>query len=98
MHNTHLFKSIISYLESQENKTSRKIKKVYICLSEFGSLNSKHFFEHYSQAVCGTRWEGLEIVISTIPFGPELEITGLDFFKETEARKSEICKLKENKS
>jgi len=98
MHDTHLFKSIIFYLESQENKTSRKIKKVRICLSEFGSLNREHFLKHYSQAVCGTRWEGLEVVIHTIPFGPELEITGLEFVKETEASKSEICKLKENKS
>ena len=87
MHDTHLFKSIISYLESQENKTSRKIKKVYICLSEFGSLNKEHFLKHYNRAVCGTKWEGLEIAISTIPFGSELEITGLEFFKETEARK-----------
>ena len=94
MHDTHLFKSIISYLESQENKTSRKIKKVRICLSEFGSLNREHFLEHYSQAVCGTRWEGLEVVISTIPFGSELEITGLEFMGETEVNKIEIRKFK----
>ena len=79
MHDTHLFKSIITYLKNQENKASRKIKKVHICLSEFGSLKKEHFLEHYNQAVHGTKWENLEIVINTIPFGPELEITGVEF-------------------
>ena len=79
MHDTHIFKSIITYLESQENKTSRKVKKVHICLSEFGSLNREHFLEHYKQAVCGTRWQNMEVVVNSIPFGPELEITDLEF-------------------
>jgi len=79
MHDTHLLKSILKYLEDQEDLSSRKIKKVYLSISEFGSLSKEHFLEHYQQAVRGSRWQNLEIVVDLIPFGPELEITGLEF-------------------
>lgn len=79
MHDTHLLKSILQYLETQEESSSRKIKKIYVSISEFGALSKEHFLEHYQQAVCGTRFQGLEIAINTIPFGPELEITDLEF-------------------
>jgi Zn finger protein HypA/HybF involved in hydrogenase expression len=94
MHDTHIFKSIIAYLEGQENKASRRIRKVHIRISEFGSLDKTHFLEHYKQAICGTKWQALEIEVDVIPFGPELEITGLEFIAETEVNKSEVCKLK----
>jgi len=79
MHDTHLLKSILKYLEDQEDLSSRKIKKVYFSISEFGSLSKEHFLEHYKQAVCGSRWQNLEVAVNIIPFGPELEITGLEF-------------------
>ncbi len=79
MHDTHILKSIINYLENQENEASCRIKKIHIRLSEFGSLSKEHFLEHYKQAVCGTKWQDLGVVLDVIPFGPELEITGLEF-------------------
>ncbi|MDD5408807.1 MAG: hypothetical protein PHC71_01770 [Candidatus Omnitrophica bacterium] len=79
MHDTHLLKSILKYLKDQEDLSSRKIKKIFVSISEFGSLNKEHFLEHYKQAICGTEWQGLEAVVDVIPFGPELEITGLEF-------------------
>ncbi len=87
MHDTHLLKNIFKYLQEQEDLTSRKIKKVNFSISEFGSLNKEHFLEHYQQAVTGTRFQGLEIAIDTIPFGPELEITGLEFAGQTKEQK-----------
>lgn len=98
MHDTHLLKSILKYFEDQEDLSSRKIKKIYVSISEFGALSKEHFLEHYKQIVRGSRWQALEIAIDIIPFGPELEITALEFEGETEANKREICKLKENKS
>lgn len=79
MHDNHLLKNILKYFEEQEDAASCKIKKAHLSISEFGGLNKEHFLEHYQQAVCGTRFQGLEITINTIPFGPELEITGLEF-------------------
>jgi len=87
MHDTHLLKNILKYFEEQEDSASCKIKKAHLAISEFGSFNKEHFLEHYQQAVCGTRFQGLEIAINTIPFGPELEITGLEFAEKTEDRK-----------
>jgi len=79
MHDTHLFKSILKYLEDQERLSSRKIKKVHLSISEFGSLSKEHLLEHFKEAVAGTRWQGLEVEVNIIPFGQELEITGLEF-------------------
>ena len=87
MHDTHLLKNILRYFEDQEDLTSCKIKKAHLSISEFGSLNKEHFLEHYQQAVCGTRFQGLEIAVNMVPFGPELEITGLEFAGETGDRK-----------
>jgi len=87
MHDTHLLKNILKYFEEQEASAFRKISRAHLSISEFGSLNKEHFLEHYQQAVSGTRFQGLEITIKTIPFGPELEITGLEFAGETEDRK-----------
>jgi Zn finger protein HypA/HybF involved in hydrogenase expression len=99
MHDTHLLKNILKYFQEQEDSTSRKLKKAHLSISEFGSLNKEHFLEHYQQIVCGTRFEEVEIAVDMVSFGPELEITGLDFeSKNGGLEKSEICKLKENKS
>ncbi len=80
MHDTHLLKNIFKYLEEQEKESSRRIKKIRVALSEFGSFSKEHFSEHYKEAVRGTKWEDLELEIGSIPFGPELEITGIEFF------------------
>lgn len=87
MHDTHLLKSILKYFKDQEKLTSRRIKKVYFSISEFGSLSKRHFLEHYKQAINDTKWQDLEAEINTIPFGPELEITRLEFAEEREAGK-----------
>ncbi len=87
MHDTHLLKNILIYFQEQEDASSRKLKKAYFSISEFGCLNKEHFLEHYQQAVYGTRFQGLEVTVKTIPFGPELEITGLEFAQEAKEEK-----------
>lgn len=79
MHETHLLGNIFQYLDKEEKQSSRKIKKIYLSLSEFGGTSEEHFRAHYKVASQGTRWESLNIEIKKIPFGPELEITRLDF-------------------
>lgn len=86
MHDTHLLKNILRYFQEQEETASRRLKKAHLSISEFGSLKKEHFLEHYRQAVCGTRFEGVEINVNTVAFGPELEITELEF-AETEVLK-----------
>ncbi|MBN1526304.1 MAG: hydrogenase maturation nickel metallochaperone HypA [Candidatus Omnitrophica bacterium] len=81
MHDTHILKNIFRYLESEETAASKKIKRVHISLSEFGSITKEHFMEHYREASKGTRWEGLELELSTVPYGPELEIKKIEFAK-----------------
>lgn len=79
MHETRLLDTIFKYLRKQERETSRKIKKVYISLSEFGSIREEHLRDHFALESAGTRWESLVVEIERIPYGPELEITRLDF-------------------
>jgi|GEM_PF-778933 len=80
MHDTHLFKSILKYLEDQEGSSSRRIRKVQLTISEFGGLSKEHLLEHFKDVVSNnSRWQGLEAEVRIIPFGPELEITGLEF-------------------
>ena len=50
-----------------------------ISLSGFGGISEEHFKKHYKKASLGTKWESLELEIKKIPYGPELEITKLDF-------------------
>jgi hypothetical protein len=59
--------------------TSKRIKKIYISLSEFGGISEEHFRQHYKKESAGTRWGDLDIEIKKLPYGPELEITRLDF-------------------
>jgi len=111
MHDTHLFKNILKYLEDQERLSSRKIKKVRLSISEFGSLSKEHLLEHFKEAAASSsRWRGMEVSVDIIPFGPELEIDGLEFAgpvlserpvgasaqKKRRKEKSEIRKFKEN--
>lgn len=79
MHEKHLLENIFKYLNKEEKLASRRVKKIYISLSEFGGMSEEHFKEHFKFASNGSKWEGLDIEIKRIPFGPELEITRLDF-------------------
>ena len=79
MHETHILKSIFRYLAEKEKSSSRKIKKIYISLSEFGGIGKEHFLEHYKEEAQGTKWEGLEVDLKKAAAGPELEITKIDF-------------------
>lgn len=97
MHETSILKNILRYFESQESLASDRIRKAHFSISEFGSLSKEHFLEHYQQAVYGTRFQGVEAVVKTIPFGPELEVTGLEFTKVEGKDKSEICGFKEER-
>ncbi len=79
MHETHLLEKIFQYLDKEEQISSKKIKKIYISLSEFGGISKEHFLEHFKDESKGTKWESLEIEIKKIPYGAELEITRLEF-------------------
>ena len=80
MHETRLLEKIFQYLEKEEKKLgSKRIKKVYISLSEFGGIKEEHFGMHFNEAAMGTKWKSLKLEIKKIPFGPEIEITKLDF-------------------
>lgn len=79
MHETYLLANIFQYLEKEEQSSSKKIKKIYISLSEFGGISKEHFLGHFKEESKGTKWESLEIEIKKIPYGAELEITRLDF-------------------
>ena len=79
MHESHLLKNIFVYLDREEKISSRRIKKIYISLSEFGGMNEERFKEQYKKESRGTKWESIDLEIKRIPFGPELEITRLDF-------------------
>jgi len=78
MHETHILKNIFQYLDKEEESSSKRIKKIYISLAEFGNISEEVFKEQYRRESAGTKWESLEIEIKKIPFGPELEITQLD--------------------
>ena len=79
MHETLLIKNIFHYLDKEEKQSSRRIKRICLSLSEFGGISAEHFKEHYKKESEGTKWEALELEIKRIPYGPELEITKLDF-------------------
>jgi Zn finger protein HypA/HybF involved in hydrogenase expression len=79
MHETHLLKNIFKYLAEEEENSFKKIKKFYVSLSEFGGISREHFIEHYKEASGGTRWKDVEVEIERVPYGPELEITRVEF-------------------
>jgi hypothetical protein len=79
MHETHLLENIFQYLQDEEKLSSKTIRKIYISLSEFGGISEEHFREQYKKECKGRKWEFVGIEIKKIPYGPELEITRLDF-------------------
>ena len=79
MHESHLLENIFAYLDREEKLSSRRISKIHISLSEFGGISEEHFREHYRKDSLGTKWENLQLQITKIPYGPELEIIKLDF-------------------
>lgn len=79
MHETGLLKKILRYLEEEERRSCKRIRRVHIALSEFGGISEEHLREHFKDKSAGTKWENLEIEVGKIPFGPELEIRRLDF-------------------
>ncbi len=79
MHETHLLENIFQYLEREEERSRRRVRKIYISLSEFGGISAEHLKEHCQKESLGTKWEGLQIEIDKVPYGPELEITRLEF-------------------
>jgi len=79
MHESHILGRIFEYLNREEKTSSKKIKKIYISLSEFGGISAEHFKEHYERKSAGTKWGALQMEIRKVPYGPELEITRLDF-------------------
>ena len=79
MHESGLIRKIFQYLDEEEKLSCRNIKKIYVSLSEFGGMNEERFKEQYKKESRGTKWESIDLEIKRIPFGPELEITRLDF-------------------
>lgn len=81
MHETHLIGNILRYLEEEEERSRAKIRKIYVSISGFGGLTREHFIEHFQEEAKGTKWESLAIEFKDVPYGPELEITKLEFEK-----------------
>ena len=79
MHETHITENILKYLAREEGSTQRRIKKICVRLSEFGGISPGHFLEHFRESSAGSRWQGLDVEVQKIPYGPELEITRIEF-------------------
>ena len=79
MHEIHLTENILKYLAREEASAQRRIKKIYVRLSEFGGISPGHFLEHFRESSAGSRWQGLEVEVQNIPYGPELEISRIEF-------------------
>ncbi len=79
MHETHIAGNILKYLEQEEGSSQRRIKKIYVRLSEFGGISPEHFIEHFRQEALGSRWQNLEVEVQNIPYGPEIEISRVEF-------------------
>ncbi|MCM8771432.1 MAG: hydrogenase/urease maturation nickel metallochaperone HypA [Candidatus Omnitrophica bacterium] len=79
MHEAHLINSIFSYLETEEERAGRPVKKIYVSISEFSNISEEHFRQHYREQSQGTRWESLDIEIKKIPYGKEFRIDRIEF-------------------
>jgi Zn finger protein HypA/HybF involved in hydrogenase expression len=79
MHDRLLFKNLLKYFQRVEKISNRRVKKIYVSLSEFGGITEEHFREHYKEMVGGTKWNSLDMEFKKIPYGPEFEITKIDF-------------------
>jgi Zn finger protein HypA/HybF involved in hydrogenase expression len=96
MHEMHILQNIFKYLHGKEDSSKRKIKKVNITISEFSGLKEAHLREHLSDLSLGTKWENLAVEIRKVPFGPELEITRIDF-ESPQGQKREIRKYQKRR-
>ena len=79
MHETHITENILKYLDREEDSAQRRIKKICVRLSEFGGISPGHFLEHFREEAAGSRWQDLDVEVQNIPYGPELEITRIEF-------------------
>jgi len=79
MHETHLIKNIFGYLQNEEAASLKQINAITMNLSEFGSFSKDHLMAHFNEEAKGTKWENIGVNINTIPFGPELEITKIEY-------------------
>lgn len=79
MHETHIIENILQFLRDEEQCAQKRIKKIYIVLSEFGGISKEHFMEHFYGAALASKWQSLDVEIKEIPYGPELEITRIEF-------------------
>ncbi|MEK7377146.1 MAG: hypothetical protein AABZ57_08325 [Candidatus Margulisiibacteriota bacterium] len=83
MHDTHIMKNIFGFLEEEEKTSSRNIDKIYVNISEFAGMTEQHFLEHYREAASGTKWSNIGIKISKLPYGPEVEITKIEYGEDS---------------
>ena len=79
MHETHLIKNIFGFLQNEEESSLKQINAITMNLSEFGSFSKDHFMEHFNDEAKGTKWGNIVVNVNTIPYGPELEITQIEY-------------------
>ena len=50
-------------------------------MSAFGvrGISPKAFSEHFREEAAGSRWQDLDVEVQNIPYGPELEISRIEF-------------------
>ena len=79
MHEAHLFQNLVRYLEEEEKASNKKIRKISVNLSGFAGLSKEHFLSHFGEASGNSRFKDIEIGFKEIPYGPEFEITELEY-------------------
>ena len=79
MHETHLFQNLVKYLDEEERTSDKKISRIHVNLSKFGGLSKEHFLSHFAEVTKASDWKDLKIEFTDIPYGPEFEITELEY-------------------
>ena len=79
MHEIHLVKKLFAHLKEEEEHSHRKVKTVYVRISEFGSIKGGHLKESFSRECAGTPFEKVSLNIETVPYGTEMDIVNIDF-------------------